>query len=191
MECNTGVFFERATAACSCSFVMPWLSWKIGDSSKKAVWKIGIVETAALRWALRRTSTFLEFNMVPGYVRRRKGRGKGEEEGDSIVSPLLPSLTSPFFSPFSQASRTSPFFVSFPWRTALFRFSGPQWCKTGILVAFFTVLFERDTCPITFSFFPDVFPLFTVHAAKPVSYSTFCNTITERRRQQTQLFTSR
>lgn len=82
---------------------MPWLSWKIGDSSKKAVWKIGIVETAALRWALRRTSTFLEFNMVPGYVRRRKGRGKGEEEGNSIVSPLLPSLTSPFFSPFSQA----------------------------------------------------------------------------------------
>ena len=112
--CNTGVFFERATAACSCSFVMPWLSWKIGDSSKKAVWKIGIVETAALCWALRRTSTFLEFNKVPGYVRRRKGRGKGEEKGDSIVSPLLPSLSSPFFSPFSQASRTSPFIVSFP-----------------------------------------------------------------------------
>lgn len=22
-------------------FVMPWLSWKIGDSSKKAAWKIG------------------------------------------------------------------------------------------------------------------------------------------------------
>lgn len=75
---------------------MPWLSWKIGDSSKKAVWKIGIVETAALRWALRRTSTFLEFNMVPGYVRRRKGGGgKGKRRGRGIPLFLPFSLPSP------------------------------------------------------------------------------------------------
>ena len=67
---------------------MPWLSWKIGDSSKKAVWKIGIVETAALRWALRRTSTFLESTWCRVTSGVEKGGGKGKRRGIPLFLPF-------------------------------------------------------------------------------------------------------
>ena len=169
---------------------MPWLSWKIGDSSKKAAWKIGIVETAALRWALRRTSTFLEFNMVPGYVRRRKGRGKGKRRGIPLFLPF--SLPSPPLS-FHLSRRLvgRPKYLYPPHDALHFTIFRATVMQSRDSRCIFHCTFACDTCPITFSFFPDAFPLFTVHGAKLVSYSSFCNTITERRRQQTQQSTSR
>ena len=94
-------------------FVMPWLSWKIGDSNKKAAWKIGDSRSSSFALGVEANLDFFRIQHGAGLRQASKREGRKGKRRDCLVSP-----PSPFPFPSIHLSRglvgRPRFFVSFP-----------------------------------------------------------------------------